>query len=980
MSLLAGIADVVAIGALLAGLVLFLRGWRRALRTDAKLVALVLVGLGLFLQMSTILAWWGISSRLEAFAELGTVLVPVLFAWFVYALLQAAAQRDLRESEERFRLLAELSPDAIVVHRDERIVFINQAGTRMLGADSPADLISTPILDFIPPDFRDLVRRRIPYIQETRASVPLQRQKLISLDGRTVDVEVASTCLTYAGTPAVQSVVRDVTERKRTEEALREREAHILSIIESLPFDFFALDGDGRYTLQNSTCRKHWGDAVGKRPEDLPVSDDVHALWARNNERAYAGETVEGEVEYEIGAEKVHCYNIIAPIRYQGQVRGILGVNMDITERKRAEAALTESQRALSTLMSNLPGMAYRCANDRDWTMQFVSDGCKELTGYEPAELVGNKVASYAQLVHEDDREDIWNGVQEGLAEHLPFQLAYRILTKAGDEKWVWERGRGVFSDDGALTALEGFITDITERRRAEEALRDSEQKFREIAERAPEAIYEADSDGVIKYANRQAFAYFGYTLKEHEAGLNVLDMVAPSDRERAKRNFYRMLAGERLGTREYTARRKDGTTFPVTIHSSPVIRDGKPAGVRGLIIDITDRKRREKELLKAQKLESVSVLAGGIAHDFNNLLTGVLGNISLVRMELDKDTEASEWLEEAEQAALRARDLTQQLLTFARGGEPVKKVAAIDRVVKDCVHFALRGSNVRPEFSIGDDLYSLEIDTGQISQVLHNLVLNADQAMPDGGTVTVCVENVTVPSGSHLPLEPGRYVRLTVKDEGVGIPQKHLQRIFDPYFTTKQIGSGLGLASSYSIVNKHGGHIEVESEPGAGSVFRILLPACEGGQVTSNDAGDEGECDGFSGAGRVLVMDDESSVRELTRRVLGKYGYTVDCTDDGSRAVELYKRARNGGRPFDVVILDLTVPGGMGGKQTIAELRRTDPEVRAIACSGYSNDPVMANHRAFGFDAVVAKPYVPDELVRAVREVTSKPARPAAT
>jgi nitrogen-specific signal transduction histidine kinase/ActR/RegA family two-component response regulator len=384
------------------------------------------------------------------------------------------------------------------------------------------------------------------------------------------------------------------------------------------------------------------------------------------------------------------------------------------------------------------------------------------------------------------------------------------------------------------------------------------------------------------------------------------------------------------------------------------------------VVRDVTQQRELEDEIAKIERLESVGVLAGGIAHDFNNILSAVLGNISIAKMATDDESMRDDRIAEAERAALRARDLTQQLLTFARGGEPVRKSVDLEAIVREAVTFGLRGSKAGHTIECEPDLWPVEADEGQIGRVINNLVINADQAMPQGGKVTVEVRNIEVGPERNLPLEPGRYVFVRIADEGIGIPDELLQRIFDPFFTTKQRGSGLGLATSFSIVQKHDGHMAVESEVGKGTAFTIYLPVSE---KKPTDALQEDEI-AFQGRGRVLVMDDEEPVQEVVRVMLEEMGFEVVTVGDGARMLEAYQQARMREEPFDVVIMDLTIPGGMGGEEAIAHLLRLDPDVRAIVASGYSNDPVMAEYRKHGFRGMVAKPFGYDDLVKAMKAV----------
>jgi CheY-like chemotaxis protein len=374
------------------------------------------------------------------------------------------------------------------------------------------------------------------------------------------------------------------------------------------------------------------------------------------------------------------------------------------------------------------------------------------------------------------------------------------------------------------------------------------------------------------------------------------------------------------------------------------------------------------KNLLKIQKLESLELLAGGIAHDFNNILTGILGNISLAKAWVDPGDRLFERLNEAEKGSLRARDLALQLLTFAKGGSPIKTVASITCLMEQSIHFALRGSNARSQFFFKEGLWPVEIDEGQISQVFQNLVINAQQAMPEGGAIQIDAENLTVASDQekYPPFKKGNYVKISIKDHGIGIPKDNLSKIFDPYFTTKQKGSGLGLAISHSIIQKHEGYLTVESEPGTGTTFFIYLPASS---KELNPRKKE-EDDLVMGRGRILMMDDDETVLDMAEKMFRHLGYEVDLSCSGTAALLRYRQARDSGQAYDAVLTDFTVPGDIGGLEVLRKLREMDPRVKVIVSSGYSNDPVMANFKTIGFSGVIMKPYTITELSKTLHDI----------
>ncbi len=504
------------------------------------------------------------------------------------------------------------------------------------------------------------------------------------------------------------------------------------------------------------------------------------------------------------------------------------------------------------------------------------------------------------------------------------------------------------------------------ERRRARRELVRSEEDYRTLFENAQVGIYRTTPDGRILRANPALLRILGYSTLEELArrDLERQGFGPTYDRHRFKRRLEEH--GAVVGL-EADWLDRDGKLIHVR-ENAQLVRDesGRPLYYEGTVEDVTERKLLEQELAKIDKLESIGLLAAGIAHDFNNVLTSLLGNITLSRMELDPRSEAAGRLEAAERAIGTARSLTQQLSTFARGGEPIRQATSLGTLVEESSTFALRGSNVRCVFDLAPALWSAEVDAGQVARVVGNLVINADQAMPDGGLIRVAARNVAVGPGDPLPLAPGDYVAVSVADDGPGIPGEHLRQIFDPFFTTKEAGSGLGLTASHSIVRAHGGLIRVESRPGHGTTFHVYLPACSD---VSEQLADEASIPP-SGGSRILVMDDDATVREMLAAVLRRLGNEADFAAEGREALGLYQAALHSGRPYDLVVLDLTVPGGMGGREAIGELLRIDPHVRAVVSSGYCDDPVLSRYSEHGFAAVLPKPYGTRELQRLLATV----------
>jgi PAS domain S-box-containing protein len=508
---------------------------------------------------------------------------------------------------------------------------------------------------------------------------------------------------------------------------------------------------------------------------------------------------------------------------------------------------------------------------------------------------------------------------------------------------------------------------DIEERKRIEAALRKEESIRRMVFDAIPDMITVIDREFRIIHSNWGG-GYDYVPVEMRDGAHHCYDVFYPSQGGICEP----CQTHEAFTTGKTVCREKSNPRIGlVEICAYPIFDDmGQVLMVVEHGRNITDRKKLEEERLKSQKLESIGVLAGGIAHDFNNLLTSVIGNIYLAKTLAEPGGKQARRLEEAEKASKRAGDLTQQLLTFSRGGEPVMRSASIEQLLRDSVSFVLRGSNVRCEFSIPVDIWPVQVDCGQIKQVINNLIMNADQAMPDGGIITVLVENTVLGEAGPIPLSPGRYVQVSIQDRGAGIPESDLCRIFDPYYTTKAKGSGLGLSTVFSILRKHGGAITVDSRYGDGATFHFYLPASE-----DEPSEPHRETVTYSSKkGKILVMDDEAIIREVAGEILIHLGYRAEFCGDGVEAIEKYVAAGEAGEKYDVVLMDLTIPGGMGGKETMKRLLEIDPDAKGIVSSGYSNDSILANYDQYGFRGVIQKPYDMGELDRILLQVINGP------
>lgn len=415
----------------------------------------------------------------------------------------------------------------------------------------------------------------------------------------------------------------------------------------------------------------------------------------------------------------------------------------------------------------------------------------------------------------------------------------------------------------------------------------------------------------------------------------------------------------------------RDGTQYSIEDSGAPIFnKEHQIIGTVLVFRDVTEEKRTNEELTKVRKLESVGILAGGIAHDFNNILGAILGNIELAEMSLTRSAEARPLLQEAKKASIRARDLTQQLLTFSKGGDPVKRSSSLAKVITDSANFVLHGSSVHCDYDIPDNLWNAEIDTGQISQVIQNIIINARDAMPDGGVIELSCQNITSHGAPHLPQLPKSYIKTTIRDSGCGITENYLDKIFDPYFSTKQMGSGLGLAICHSIIKKHDGSISVQSTLDEGTTFTLYLPRSHDTELPS--CPDEQGIVRTVAKARIIIMDDEVMILKMTQQMLTILGHEVLLAQNGHEAIELYNAYYKDQKAIDLVIMDLTIPGGMGGQDTVVEILRIDPKAKVVVASGYSNDPILANCQEYGFKAAISKPFELSELNKLINSLLS--------
>ncbi|MFT4729223.1 MAG: two-component system cell cycle sensor histidine kinase/response regulator CckA [Granulosicoccus sp.] len=639
-------------------------------------------------------------------------------------------------------------------------------------------------------------------------------------------------------------------------------------------------------------------------------------------------------------------------------------LEMQNDELQRIQLELDASQKRYFNLY-NLAPIGYFTLSDEGLILEANLASAKILNVTRSV-LINQNIKKFVSFMD----QDIYYFHHNSLMETRKRQVCDIHMNVKGGEP-IWTRLEQIIEpDDEGRPLYRLLMSAIAEFKKNELALQESEAKYRSLFEQAGDGILigEINNEGVavIIDVNSASLLAHGYS-REEIIGQPITTLDSNTNPETANIRVKTLQIAGKLKF-EVANTTKNGTSIVLAVTASMVTIADKQL-ILYMEHDITDRKAVEEQQQRAAKLESVGILAGGIAHDFNNILMGLFGYMELAEMYLSQDhvTTAKGMLTKAGKESIRAKALTQQLLTFAKGGAPISKPTHIEQLIRNSTNFCLGGSNAQPTFDIADGLWAVEIDTGQIDQVVTNLVINADQAMIPGGSIHISASNIVVGKQSDLPLPTGDYIRIDIADQGTGILKEHQNKIFDPYFTTKQAGSGLGLAGSYSIIKNHDGYINFETEIGVGTTFHIYLPAS---QEVVKDIEQAAVTEPTSARGKILVMDDQESMRDLIRRMLSHSGYEVSLSKDGAEALKKHAEAKASGRPFAAVILDLTIPGGMGGRETMETLLPIDPGVIGIVSSGYTTDPTMAKFKQYGFRGVVRKPYHRRQLLSMLHDL----------
>ncbi len=686
---------------------------------------------------------------------------------------------------------------------------------------------------------------------------------------------------------------------------------------------------------------------------------------------------------------------IISPLILGGQICGTVGYIEDVSERIKREKELIKQVDEEKRLVKKLKSSDEALRKEKEFSESLIDTAqviilvldtegrivhfnpyMEGLCGYKLNEVQGRDWFStfLPEQNHDRTREVFRTAVSD-------------IKTQGNINPIVAKDGRGIITEwydktlkdaAGNTIGLLAIGQDITSRKQAEEALQESEKRFHTFIDFTHDWEYWIAQDGHHIYVSPSCERITGYAPDAFINDPGLLEkIVHPDDHSTIVNHLGEEQGLEKLPSIDYRIITRSGQERWINHVCQAVYdADGTYLGRRGSNRDVTQQKQMEEELLKTKKLESLGVLAGGIAHDFNNLMSAVAGYISLARMEMKPGSKGFKNLVEAEKASIQTKGLTARLITFSKGGGPIKETVSIGDLVKNSVGFSLKGSGIDARFSIPADISPAEVDEDQMKQVIYNIVTNAQEAMVGQGTINVSCENVNIGGKDALTLKDGKYVKISIKDQGVGISEEDLIKIFDPYFSTKDMGTqkgmGLGLAVSDSIVKQHKGLITVESELGTGTTLYIYLPASVKEIVEAAPVKKPAPEISVTQGGKILVMDDEELLRDVTKALLTRLGYNAEVAVEGVEAIEMYRKAMESEKPFDMVILDLTNKVGMGGAETMAKLLEIDSDVKAIVATGYSNDPIISNFREHGFRGALPKPFTLDQLKTALHDAVA--------
>lgn len=754
-------------------------------------------------------------------------------------------------------------------------------------------------------------------------------------------------------------------ENSQMRGSLRESEATLSTITDAARDAIIMIDNEGKITFWNPAAEVILGwqesEVMGRDLHLMLAPDCFNAAYSkgmahfRNSGQGDAvGRTVELRACRKDGSE-IPIELSLSCVQRNNQWHAV-GILRDISKRK----AYEQKRKLTSIVFDNISDCIEWISPEGRFLD--VNKAFSKTLGYSREEMLSLSVSDIDPNVADSAWPAIWENIKR--VKQSRFESTHK--DKNGRSFPVEIYSNFISYDDTEF--LCAIVRDISERKKAEEALQASEDRYRIFTAITSDYVFKCSRRGAdpfcIQWIAGPVKAITGYSEEEIFTMGCWRHIIHPNDAERVFTQLMQLKPGQKQNLQFRIITKSGGICWIRESSYCEAGKDPEELILFGCSQDVTKQEMLQEQLLKNQKLESLGVLAGGIAHDFNNLLTGIMGNISFARMFLDNSHKACKPLEAAEKASERAAELAQQLLTFAKGGAPIKKMTSLRPLVEECLSLILRGTNVLAVVEIAESLHIVEADEGQMGQVFNNIIINAVQAMPGGGKITVRAENIILFSENIQGLPAGHYVKLSFIDEGCGIKEEDQKKVFDPYYTTKACGSGLGLASAHSIISKHGGCIDIESRINKGTTITFYIPSLESLDTeTFQEAGSQQ--DHCSTGANILVMDDEEMIRSLTQEMLEHLGYKVTTCINGEQATTLYNTARQSGNSFDAVILDITIRGGMGGMEAAQTILADDPSARLIMSSGYSNYPVMAEYKKYGILNTLIKPYNAEDLRR---------------
>ncbi len=853
---------------------------------------------------------------------------------------QASDMVALREIEERYRELVEMSPDAVLVYAEDKIVFANSSAARLLGRPRPEDLVGIPVLEIVPPEDREEIRRRQRRIEASDGRQEYGEERFLRLDGSEVTAEVVAVRLRFGDRPAIQLVVRDITERKQRERALRESEARLKAILDNVPATIYLKDLAGRFVVVNRHFEERFqvsADQVrGAMAHDVGPKPLADAIVAQEAEALRARAPIEKEETWDL-PEGERTYSVIKfpVLDSTGAIITMGGIETDITERKRAEEALRESEERFRAVVENAPAGIY--LKDIEGRFLLVNKHNEKLHGISRDELRGKTVFD---LLPEEIATEMAAHDAEVTRRDTTVEVEMQVQHRDGAVRSIVAIKFPIHGAGGGIVAIGGVDVDITERKAAEKALRESEAQLRLVADNIPVLIAYVDDERRYRFVNK---TYEDWTLRSIDAvnGQYVWDVLGKQAYEALRPHIEMALSGE-TSHYEIEMTYPDGNLRQVEATYVPDFgNDGQVKGYFVLVIDITERKAAEDRFREVQKLEAVGQLTGGVAHDFNNLLAVIMGNAQLLETKL-VDDQLRALLGSVIRATQRGGELTHRLLAFSRQQPLNALVINLGELCAGIVSMLRRtlGETIEIDVSSRGDLWNTVADPGQVENALLNLAINARDAMPGGGKLTIETMNAQsmpddMPSDEGEKL--GHYVMLQVSDTGTGMPAHVLELVFEPFFTTKEVGrgSGLGLSMIYGFAKQSGGYVTIESEEGRGTTVRLYLPKAEAAQDDVRQVATDEEMPRGHGE-IILVVEDDPEVRGIAVAQLVGLGYETLQTEDGRAALELLATSS----PIDLVLSDVVLPGGMSGPEMCTRARGRLPHLKYLFMSGYAVTP----------------------------------------